>query len=111
VADVGFHPAHVQRDLPGPDDPVEAAKLVADPGEQLVEGERLGQVVPRAEVEAIYLVPDVGQAGQDQDGLAGAVVQQLPQPGGVPMPWSRACGYVFENFRRACRILVAPFEA
>jgi hypothetical protein len=44
------------------------AQVDADPGQQLVERERLRQVVARAEPEAVQLRRQVGARGDDHDG-------------------------------------------
>src|SRR4051794_12613229 len=81
AADVGLHAPEVQPEVPGPDHLAGrvAAELVADPGDQLGERERLGQVVAGTEVEAVHLEPHLGEARQHQDRLLGPVAQQLPE--------------------------------
>ncbi|HEX6527824.1 MAG TPA: hypothetical protein VF070_48565 [Streptosporangiaceae bacterium] len=66
VPDVRLHAADVQLEHAGPDDRPHAfaAKVGVHPGEQFGQRERLGQVVPRAEFEAVHLALHVGQAGQ-----------------------------------------------
>ena len=71
--------------MPGPDDiarrlglgavmlAVLGPQLHPHPGEQLVERERLGEVVLRARVQAQHLGRHVGQAGQHQDRLLGTL--------------------------------------
>ncbi len=51
----------------------------ADPGEQLGEGEGLGEVVLRAALEQVDLGGHVGDAGQHDHGLVRARGEQLPQ--------------------------------
>src|SRR5215469_9115958 len=84
---VCLHPAEVESQPPGSDNV--ASRLVAwlligpqlhaHSGQQLVQGERLGQVVLGARIEQIDLGGDVGQARQDEDALVGPKTPKLPE--------------------------------
>ena len=73
LPDVGFQPAEVKHQLSGPEHLAQQVAVVAqpdpDPGQQLGQRERLGQVVLGAQLQAVHLGRDVGQAGQHQHGL------------------------------------------
>ncbi len=60
---------------------ISAAQPDPDPGQQLGQRERLGQVVLRAVLQAVHLGRHVGQAGQHQHGLVGVRGQHALQDG------------------------------
>jgi hypothetical protein len=81
-------PGHeVQADVAGLEDPVpggRGGRLVEagpEPGQELGEGEGLGQVVAGPELEAADLGVHVRQGGQDQDPLVGAGLEDPPKDG------------------------------
>jgi hypothetical protein len=60
---------------------IRAAQPDPDPGQQLGQRERLGQVVLRSALQAVHLGRHVGQAGQHEHGLVGARGQHALQDG------------------------------
>jgi hypothetical protein len=92
--DVGHQAPDVQGEaarpdhLPGPFVPgqrtgqrIRAAQPDPDPGQQLGQRERLGQVVLCAALQAVHLGRHVGQAGQHEHGLVGARGQHALEDG------------------------------
>src|SRR2546423_1961896 len=57
------------------------AKRDTDAGDELLEGERLAQIVARAEAEAAQLRRQVGARGDDEDRQLGMIPIQLLQDG------------------------------
>ena len=58
---------------------VRVPQLRADPRDQLVERERLGEVVVRTELEPAQLRREIGARGEDHDGQLGPALSQLSQ--------------------------------
>src|SRR5215211_178631 len=87
VAELDLPPRHVEDQLPGAHDgaviiaAAAVAQLRPDPREQLIEGERLRDVVTGTEIEATQFRLEVGPCRDDHDRELGSLVVQLPQDG------------------------------